>query len=297
MADAAPSAPSMQLSDIVVSVKEERSDSVDVRNLTEKQCLGEISLILDDWLYLGNRTHAHCKDLLDRLQITHILNVSQLIKNAWPQSIQYAQIAVMDDSSVRLFDYFEASACFIDECNPLNYDLFQQKKRKILVHCAMGISRSATIIISYLMARSFLLSDKEQGILNDIQHKMELFDKALEHKLDKQTLDKHRNNKDYTKRTRQHYEQMEYESENGIICKGMTLGEAYLFVSECRSIICPNIGFCNQLSEWEQFVWDDNDSTKYQLPFFSPLIEDDDQKTSSEQIETSEIDSGCCSIL
>merc|ERR1712048_161667 len=153
------------------------------REYLENECLGQPSLILGDWLYLGNRTHAHCKELLERLGITHILNISKLIKNAWPREFEYGHVKVMDEASVKLYEYFEVAAMFIDQCNPLNYDP-SKVKRRILVHCAMGISRSATITIAYLMARSFVLNERDKKILDGIQDKMEMYDKAVEHKME-----------------------------------------------------------------------------------------------------------------
>lgn len=249
---------------------------------------------------------------------------------SFPDIIQYAQIKVFDESTVKLYDYFEAAASFIDLCNPLNYDINNEannKKRKIMVHCAMGISRSATITISYLMSRPNLLNKSEQKLLDHIQTNLEALDQKIESKINEtnsngwspKIFEQHRMNKDWTKRVRKKYKkyqtvattnhalplsvndekdkEKEKEEEGGNgddgngnedtkteeidndyksdkMCNGFTLGESYLFVLERRNVICPNVGFCRQLEMWEKYVWDYNDSTLYQIPFFRPDLDD-----------------------
>ena len=114
-----------------------------------------------------------------------------------------------------MYDYFEAAAEFIDLCNPLHYDINKEannRKRRVLVHCAMGISRSATLTIAYLMSRSNILNKTEQKILTHIQQNLESLDLEIETKISEQnvkenlwspqTFQQHRNNKDLTKRSR-----------------------------------------------------------------------------------------------
>ena len=43
--------------------------------------------ILGGWLYLGNHMHAKSKDVIDALQITHILNVTSFAINGVSQYI------------------------------------------------------------------------------------------------------------------------------------------------------------------------------------------------------------------
>eukprot|EP01084_Bolivina_argentea_P111470 198855_1 len=311
-------APKMKLSDIMKGQEQDEKNEP-TKIYLASETLGSPSLILGDWLYLGNRSHALSQEVLTTLKITHILNITALVPNAWPDRFQYARIKVLDESSVKLYDYFEAAVCFIDLCNPLNYDI-NKEKRKILVHCAMGISRSATITISYLISRSFSINNEEEKILDGIQHKMALYDNAVEAKikttknnkygLNAEMFEKHRNNKDYTKRIRKTYKKSEsvsYDQNENKMCNGLTLGEAYLFVLDRRSCICPNFGFCQQMEQWEKFVWDSTDTTIYQLPFFSPLLDEEDNdnqkkkvnktKKSNKNAQQPEIDSGCCLIL
>lgn len=277
-----------------------------------------------------------------------------------------------DESTVKLYDYFEAAATYIDLCNPLNYDISQEpmkRKRRILVHCAMGISRSATITIAYLMSRANILNKSEQKLLDHIQTNLEELDKEIETEINENKVngwspkifEHHRENKDWTKRERKKYQKVSTQNDeyqngdnhhqgglplstedekvsnghhvddneikdgeggkkeagstfetiagssetntNGVehnvskekICNGMTLGEAYLFVLERRNIICPNVGFCQQLEMWEKYVWDYNESTLYQIPFFRPDLNGTSKKKSKNNSYGDEDDNPQCS--
>eukprot|EP01084_Bolivina_argentea_P195346 335137_1 len=322
----------MRLSDIIVPVKKAKKNvALTMVNSASSSTLSAPSVILDDWLYLGNRYHAKSRDMLEQLKITHVLNITATIPCSFPDIIQYAHIKVFDESTVKLYDYFEAAADFIDLCNPLNYDINKEpnkRKRRVLVHCAMGISRSATITISYLMSRAFVFNKTERKIISHIQEKMESFDNHIESKIkekhfdgtgfSKKMFEDHKNNKDLTKRIRKKYQKSngilnsngedvkktngEYQALplsfneeksytnhgeedtkfdeinimkiNDEICVGLLLGEAYLFCLERRNVVCPNVGFCRQLEAWEKYVWDNNDSTLYHIPFFRPNLDE-----------------------
>ena len=72
--------PQKVLSDIFIPAnyaKNNGSISTGNKN-SSSSTLGEPSLILGDWLYLGNRYHAKSRDILEQLQITHIINITGL---------------------------------------------------------------------------------------------------------------------------------------------------------------------------------------------------------------------------
>jgi len=94
-------------------------------------------------LYLGCYEDAKNKHLLKKLGITHIISVlHEPNPMHHPEVFSYLHIRVYDLSSVDLQQHF-------DECH--KFILEGMKNGKVLVHCAAGISRSATVVISFIM--------------------------------------------------------------------------------------------------------------------------------------------------
>jgi len=99
-----------------------------------------------DHLYLGSAAHAGQLELLERLGITALLNVSPNCPNHWPDKFEYQTIAVEDNSTADIKAHFNQAITFIDQ--------IKNKNGKILVHCKAGVSRSATICLAYLISNS-----------------------------------------------------------------------------------------------------------------------------------------------
>lgn len=98
-------------------------------------------------LYLGDITMATNKEELCRLGITDMITVEvkPIQPEYLPNTIQrYLYINLMDHSKQDLLSHFETSNEFIETAlkNPTN---------KVYVHCVAGVSRSATIVIAYVM--------------------------------------------------------------------------------------------------------------------------------------------------
>uniref|UniRef100_A0A8C3TIE4 Dual specificity protein phosphatase n=1 Tax=Chelydra serpentina TaxID=8475 RepID=A0A8C3TIE4_CHESE len=98
-------------------------------------------------LYLGDQDIAANRRELTRLRITHILNASHSKWRGGAEyyegtSIRYLGIEAHDSPSFDMSPYFYPAADFI-----------HQALRRILVHCAVGVSRSATLVLAYLMIR------------------------------------------------------------------------------------------------------------------------------------------------
>ncbi|KAH8875967.1 Protein phosphatase Slingshot like [Schistosoma japonicum] len=119
------------------------------RHFIEKQILtiygqmDEASLIFDHVL-LGTSFNASNRDELDRRNVTHILNVTREVDNFFPcDKFEYKNIRVYDDEQSTLLPYWEETHRFINEARNLG--------TRCLVHCKMGISRSASTVIAYAM--------------------------------------------------------------------------------------------------------------------------------------------------
>lgn len=94
-------------------------------------------------LYLGNFQHASQLDILQRLGITSLMNVSKSCKNCFEDMYEYMTIPVDDNDSADLSSWFDSAIAFIDDV--------KAKGGRVLVHCRAGVSRSVTICLAYLM--------------------------------------------------------------------------------------------------------------------------------------------------
>jgi atypical dual specificity phosphatase len=98
-------------------------------------------------LYLSGDDAATTKKILEEKNITHIINLTKNVENKYEPLIKYKKIAIYDLPSVNIIDHFQSSYEFIESA------LNESEKNCVLVHCNAGVSRSSTIVISYLMQK------------------------------------------------------------------------------------------------------------------------------------------------
>ncbi|CAF1032030.1 unnamed protein product [Adineta steineri] len=104
----------------------------------------EPSLVLDNFLFLGNIQHATNRDLLQKFDIKNILNVCDLrLGQTIVENFNVIHIPMPDEPRTNIKQHF-------DRTNELLHGIFERQER-CLVHCAAGVSRSATIVLAYLM--------------------------------------------------------------------------------------------------------------------------------------------------
>lgn len=101
------------------------------------------SEIVEGKLYQGRGDQATNKTVVKNLKVTHIVNVCTEHRNAFPEEITYLSIDVEDLNSSCLKLYFRRCCDFIR-------DAFD-KDGCVLVHCNLGMSRSSTMSLCYLM--------------------------------------------------------------------------------------------------------------------------------------------------
>uniref|UniRef100_A0AAR2JV42 Protein phosphatase Slingshot homolog 1 n=1 Tax=Pygocentrus nattereri TaxID=42514 RepID=A0AAR2JV42_PYGNA len=96
-----------------------------------------------DHLYLGSEWNASNLEELRECGIGYILNVTQEIDNFFLGAFCYYNVHVYDDEATDLLAHWNETYNFIVRAKKNN--------SKCLVHCKMGVSRSASTVIAYAM--------------------------------------------------------------------------------------------------------------------------------------------------
>ncbi|XP_010084441.1 PREDICTED: dual specificity protein phosphatase 13 isoform B-like [Pterocles gutturalis] len=102
-------------------------------------------------IYLGDAWAARSKTTLQSLNITHILNaadgpygINTGAKYYEDLQIEYYGVEAFDDPAFNLSIFFYDAANFIGKA-------LNTSGGKVFVHCAMGVSRSASLVLAFLM--------------------------------------------------------------------------------------------------------------------------------------------------
>eukprot|EP01065_Artemidia_motanka_P009080 TRINITY_DN14630_c0_g1_i11.p1 TRINITY_DN14630_c0_g1~~TRINITY_DN14630_c0_g1_i11.p1 ORF type:complete len:187 (+),score=42.36 TRINITY_DN14630_c0_g1_i11:138-698(+) len=110
----------------------------------------------------GSKTAASDVDVLSAHSVTHVLNTTVEIPNFHekrPGAPKYLNLGLQDTKDDDIAAEFERCRDFINSA--------RDSGGVVLVHCQAGISRSATIVISYLMA------EKKMSLLEAYRHTKE----------------------------------------------------------------------------------------------------------------------------
>lgn len=98
-----------------------------------------------DWLYIGSYANASDRNLLDSLNIKYILNCTFECKNKFENDgIEYMRFKIHDVISYPIQDFFDQGSEFITK-------VLNGNDGNLLVHCLKGKSRSAAMIIAFLI--------------------------------------------------------------------------------------------------------------------------------------------------
>ncbi|KPP68235.1 protein phosphatase Slingshot2-like, partial [Scleropages formosus] len=96
-----------------------------------------------DHVYLGSEWNASNLEELQTSGVRYILNVTREIDNFFPGLFEYHNIRVYDEEATNLLEYWNDTYKFISKA--------KKAGAKCLVHCKMGVSRSASTVIAYAM--------------------------------------------------------------------------------------------------------------------------------------------------
>lgn len=102
---------------------------------------GDISRILDN-LFLGSAKASRSQDLLISNGITHILNIAG--RQHFPGQFIYKRVHFEDVEEFDDMDKLRDIFSWLDE-------VISDTKSKIFVHCMGGMSRSASVVIGFLV--------------------------------------------------------------------------------------------------------------------------------------------------
>ncbi len=106
-------------------------------------------------LFLSDDIAARNLNILNRYNITHILNLTTNIPNKFEPKIKYKKLVILDFENQNISQYFSEANEFIDLA------LGENEHNNVLVHCNAGISRSSSFVIAYLMHKKKFKSYKD----------------------------------------------------------------------------------------------------------------------------------------
>lgn len=98
---------------------------------------------ITDYLYLGSQQTSMDWGCLKAKGITHIINATPSQPNYFEGSMKYLRVSLADNTEEDLRQHMQSTYAFIEEA--------RRTGGACLVHCFAGVSRSASIVLSYLL--------------------------------------------------------------------------------------------------------------------------------------------------
>ncbi|XP_061564313.1 dual specificity protein phosphatase 13A-like [Cololabis saira] len=138
----------------MAALNDKRKEYPTVKDLQKvlDSCKIHLGQIDEVWpkIYIGNVAIAQNKSALLKLGITHVLNAAHSKRGSignrsfYGNDFVYCGIPADDSTHFDLDVYFRPAADFIHKA-------LKSPGGKVLVHCIMGMSRSSTLVLAYLM--------------------------------------------------------------------------------------------------------------------------------------------------
>ena len=125
-------------------------EDFDYRGTSRKEYENEFykrvcSEIIDDFLYLGGDLVAKDAEVFENIGITHVINCAADYSEDYhkDKGVIYKSYHLKDHTSEDIACCFYDAIQFFNDC--------RSQGGKLYVHCVQGISRSATMIIAYMI--------------------------------------------------------------------------------------------------------------------------------------------------
>jgi len=201
-------------------------------------------------LYVGSMYAATDEEFLKNNNIKYILNVTDKEKNVINNTITTLCIPMRDEVKFNIMQHFQKTCEFID--NSLNARFEQAKKEitnkentalsvniegydNILVHCQLGISRSATIVSAYLLYKYYEYNTQTE---NDIDTRT-----ILQYLLENEAnlIKESENNEKDKPTTKTTSVRVPFDQVSSVL----------KYLQRKRPTIKPNEGFQRQLELWQ----------------------------------------------
>ena len=117
--------------------------------------------LIEPGLYLGSLDAAQDIRLLERFDITCVLSITDNTRSIGPyrKNINHRKINLPDSCAVEIIHLIPNCLQFIHES--------LKAGKNILVHCFAGISRSATMVIAYIMVKYSLNFDSAKNLVRE----------------------------------------------------------------------------------------------------------------------------------
>lgn len=146
-------------------------DNANIRDTNRREIENELytnkcSPIIKDFLYIGSDLVAQNKEILQANKITHIINcAADYCDNYFPTDFKYKKYYLKDSVQE------DIECCFYDTISFIK--AAEAEGGRVFIHCIQGVSRSATLCISYLIfdkqmnhQTAFSIVQKERPIAN-----------------------------------------------------------------------------------------------------------------------------------
>ena len=114
---------------------------------------------IDDTVYLGNAYNAADYYYLKNFGITGIVNACNEISNYFEDDFEYFKIDILDINNSSIYKFFDPFISFVEGILDNN--------GKIMIHCYMGSSRSAILVVLYLIKYKSYSMDNSIRFITD----------------------------------------------------------------------------------------------------------------------------------